>query len=241
METGERGLYEDDVAAILGYLRVPPEIRQELMGMVRAGSERNWHEISGAPMPRILRDLTRFENEATTIYNFEPLLLPGLVQAAEYARTLIRLAAPGRTEEEIENMVAVRMNRQRVLDRADPPQLRLIIEEMALRRTMGDPAMMIGQLQHLLAASARQHISIQVLPFDAESAVAMHGPLIIVECPDQPTICYEDSRSASTILEDEEFVGRATLAWKRLSAAARSADDSRRLISELASQLRGVV
>ena len=239
METGERGLYEDDVSAILGFLRVPAEIRQELMNLVRAGNERNWHEISGAPNSKLLRDLTRFEIEATAIYNFEPLLLPGLVQTAEYARTLIRKDSSTRTEQEIESMVAVRINRQRVLDRADPPHLRLIIEEMALRRSMDDPAMMMGQLQHLLAASARRHIRIQVLPFDAETAVAMLGPLIILECPDQPTLCYEDSRSTSAFLEDEELIGRARLAWKRLSAAAHSEEDSRQLIAEFASRLRG--
>jgi hypothetical protein len=112
---------------------------------------------------------------------------------------------------------------------------------MALRRTMDDPAMMIGQLQHLLAASARRHISIRVLPFDAETAIAMLGPLIVLECPDQPALCYEDSRSTSTFLEDEAFIGRARLAWKELSAAAHSEEDSRRLIAELASQLRGAV
>jgi transcriptional regulator with XRE-family HTH domain len=239
METGERGLYEDDVAAILGYLRVPPEIRQELMNMVRAGNERNWHEIGSAPTSRLLRDLARFESDATAIYNFEPLLLPGLVQTAEYARILMRKAVPSRTEHEIEGMVTVRMRRQRVLDRADPPHLRLIIEEMALRRTMDDPAMMIGQLQHLLAAIDRRHISIQALPFDAEAAIATQGPLIILECPDQPTLCYEDGRSTATFLEDEEFIGWARLAWKRLSAAAHSEDDSRQLITELAGQLRG--
>ena len=239
METGERGLYEDDVAAILGYLRVPPEIRQELMNMVRAGSERNWHEISSTPDSKLLRDLTRFENEATAIYNFEPLYLPGLVQTAEYTRTLIRKATPTRSEHEIEGLVAVRMNRQRVLDRADSPHLSLIIEEMVLRRTMGDSSMMAGQLQHLLAASARRHISVQVLPFDAETAIAMLGSLIILECPDQPTLCYEDSRSTSAFLEDEELIGRARLAWTKLSAAAHSEDDSRQLITELVSQLRG--
>jgi len=240
METGERGLYEDDVSAILGFLRVPAEIRQELMDLVRAGAERNWHEIGGdAPISRLLRDLIRFESEATAIYNFEPLLLPGLVQTAEYTRTLIRKAAPNRTEREIEGMVAVRMNRQRVLDRVEPPHLSLIIEEMALRRTMDDPTMMIGQLQHLLAASARRHISIQVLPFDAEAAIAMQGTLIMLECPDQPTLCFEESRTTSTFLEDEAFIGRARLAWKQLSAAAHSEEDSRQLIAELASQLRG--
>jgi transcriptional regulator with XRE-family HTH domain len=155
METGERGLYEDDVSAILGFLRVPAEIRQELMNLVRAGAERNWHEISGTANSKLLRDLARFESDATAIYNFEPLLLPGLVQTAEYTRTLIRKDSSTRTEQEIEAMVAVRMNRQRVLDRADPPHLSLVVEEMALRRTMDDPAMMLGQVQHVLAAGAR--------------------------------------------------------------------------------------
>lgn len=239
METGERGLYEDDVSAILGFLRVPAEIRQELMNLVRAGNERNWHEIGGdAPISRLLRDLIRFETEATVIYNYEPLLLPGLAQTADYARALME-AFPGRISTEmIEGMVATRMGRQRVLDRANPPQLSLIIEEMALRRTMGAPEMMYRQLQHLLATAARRNVSLRVLPFDAEAAVATQGSLIILDCPDQPTLCFEESRSTAAFLEDEEFIGMARLAWKKLSVAAWSDEDSRQLVAELASKLR---
>lgn len=239
METGERGLYVDDVAAILGFLRVPAEIRQELLDLVRTGDERNWHEIGGAPISKLLRDLMRFESVATAIHNFEPLLLPGLVQTAEYARALMRKAASTWTDNEIESMVAVRMSRQRVLDGADPPRLSLIIEEMVLRRTMDDPAMMVGQLQHLLAASARRHINLQVLPFDAETAIASQGSLILLDCPDQPTLCYEESRTTSAFLEEDELIGNARIAWKKLSAAAHSVDDSRQLIAEHAGQLRG--
>lgn len=239
METGERGLYPDDVASILGFLCVPAEIRQDLLDLVRTGDERNWHEIGRAiPISRLLRDLIRFENEAISIHNFEPLVIPGLVQTAEYTRTLMRRASFTRPDHEIEGMVSVRMNRQRILDKANPPRLNLIIEEMVLRRTMDEPAMMAAQLHHLLAAGARHHISIRVLPFDAEAALAAQGTLIMVECPDQPTLCYEESRSTSTFLEDEEFIGRARLAWKRLFAAALSAEDSERLIADVAGKLR---
>lgn len=239
METGERGLYPDDVASILGFLCVPAEIRQDLLDLVRTGDERNWHEIGREiPISRLLRDLIRFENEAISIHNFEPLVIPGLVQTAEYTRTLMRRASFTRPDHEIEGMVSVRMNRQRILDKANPPRLNLIIEEMVLRRTMDEPAMMAAQLHHLLAAGARHHISIRVLPFDAEAALAAQGTLIMVECPDQPTLCYEESRSTSTFLEDEEFIGRARLAWKRLFAAALSAEDSERLIADVAGKLR---
>lgn len=239
METGERGLYVDDVAAVLGFLRAPAEIRQDLLDLVRTGDARNWHEIGGdAPVSRLLRDLMRFESEATAIHNFEPLLLPGLVQTAEYARSLMRSAAPTWSGHEIESMVTVRMNRQRVLDQANPPRLNLIIEEMVLRRTMDDPGMMIGQLQHLLAASARRHVSVRILPFDAEAAIAAQGSLIMLDCPDQPTLCFEESRTTAAFLEEEELIGRARLVWKKLSAAAHSEEDSRQLIAELSSKLR---
>lgn len=239
METGERGLYVDDVAAVLGFLRAPAEIRQDLLDLVRTGDERNWHEIGGdAPVSRLLRDLMRFESEATAIHNFEPLLIPGLVQSAEYTRVLMRRASFTRPDHEIESMVAVRMNRQRVLDQANPPRLILIIEETVLRRTMGEPAMMVAQLHHLLAAGARRHVSIHVLPFDVESALATQGSLIMLDCPDQPTLCYEESRTTATFLEDEEFIGRARLVWKKLLAAALSEEDSGRLIAEIAGKLR---
>lgn len=239
METGERGLYEDDVSAILGFLRVPAEIRQDLMNLVRSGNERNWHEIGGQlPIPKLVRDLIRFENEATGIYSFEPLLIPGLVQTAEYSRALMRAHPQQLSAEIIEGMVAARMDRQRVLDRADPPRLHLIIEETVLRRTMGDPVMMHGQLQHLLAATARRNVSIRALPFDAVGPVAAQGSLKIIDCPDQPTLCYEESRSTSAFLEDEEYAATARQSWKKLSSAAWSEEDSRRLIAELAGKLR---
>jgi hypothetical protein len=242
METGERGLYVDDVSAILGYLRLPADLRQDLMDLVRTGEERNWHEIGrDLPVSKLLGNLIRFENDATAICNFEPLLLPGLVQTAEYARLLMGKSSGRLPEGMIERMVAVRMGRQRVLDRADPPQLNLIIEEVVLRRTMGDTAMMFGQLQHLLAATARRHVHLRVLPFNVEAPLATQGSLIILDCPDQPTLCYEETRSSSAFLEDEEFIDRARLAWKRLSAAALSEEDSRQLIAELAGKLRGTM
>jgi transcriptional regulator with XRE-family HTH domain len=239
METGERGLYEDDVAAILGYLRVPPEIRHELMNLVRAGVERNWHEIGlHLPISKILRDLIRFENEADAIFSFEPLLVPGLLQTAEYARALMRAFPQKISEEMIEGMVAARMDRQRVLDRANPPYLHLIIEEMVLHRTMGDPIMMHGQLQHLLATTARRNVTIRILPLDAVGPMAAQGSLKIIDCPGQPTLCYEESRSTSAFLEDEEYIAIARLSWKKLSAAAWSEEDSQHRIAELAGKLR---
>jgi hypothetical protein len=108
METGERGLYADDVAAILEPLRAPADLRHELLALVRDGEERNWHEIHGR-LPTNWKDLISFENVATAIYNYEPMVIPGLAQTPDHARTLTHGTNPRLSEAEVETLVAARM------------------------------------------------------------------------------------------------------------------------------------
>src|SRR2546430_10409142 len=180
METGERGLYADDVAAILGFLQAPSDLRHELLELVRTGEQRNWHEIHGK-LPTNWRDLIEFENEASSISCYEPLLIPGIAQTPDYARILIHGFNEKLSADEVDALITARMSRQVVLGRPNGPQLYLMVEEMVLRRTMGDPITMFGQLQHLHAMATRRNIEIQVVPFDVEAKVAAQGSLLIME------------------------------------------------------------
>jgi transcriptional regulator with XRE-family HTH domain len=237
METGERGLYADDVAAIMGFLQAPPKLRHELLDLVRTSEQRNWHEIHGK-LPTSWKDLIKFEDEASAIYTYEPLLLPGLIQTADYARAVLRNLSEVLPEEELDMLVAARMSRQVVLGRSNAPMLHLMFEEMVLRRTIGDPIVMYGQLQHLLAMAVRRNITLQVVPFDSQPAVAAQGSLLILEFPDQPTLSYEETWSVSTFLEDEEPIARARLVWQKLAAVALSEEDSTQMIADIAGKLR---
>jgi transcriptional regulator with XRE-family HTH domain len=239
METGERGLYADDVAAVLGFLRAPGKLRQQLVELVRDGEAKNWHEIHGK-LPSNWKELVAFEREASAIYSYEPLLISGLVQTTDYIRTLIQHGNQDLSEPESNSLVEARLRRQIALGRSNALQLNLVLEEMVLRRTMGDPVMMYGQLQHLLAVAARRTVTLQVVPFDVEAALVTQGPLLILEFPTQPTLCYEETRSGSTFLEEEEHINSARLAWKRLQTVALSAEDSLRLIAEIAGKLRSM-
>jgi transcriptional regulator with XRE-family HTH domain len=237
METGDRGLYADDVAAVLGYLQAPSKLRQELLALVRNGETRNWHEIHGK-LPTNWKDLIKFESQASALYAYEPLLIPGLAQTGEYARLLICGINETLPEVEVDALVTARMSRQVVLSRAQAPTVTVMFEEMVLRRTMGDPVVMYGQLQHLLAMTARRNITVQVVPFDAEPAVATQGSLLILEFSDQPTLTFEETRATSTFLEDEEHIARTRLAWQTLHAVALSPEESTRLIADIAGKLR---
>jgi len=97
--------------------------------------------------------------------------------------------------------------------------------------------MMYGQLQHLLAMTARRNITVQVVPFDMEPTVATHDSVLIPEFPDQPTLAYEETRTTSTFLEDEEHIARARLAWQKLHAVALPEEDSTRMIADIAGTL----
>jgi transcriptional regulator with XRE-family HTH domain len=158
METGERGLYSDDVAAILGFLQAPGKLRQELLDLVRNGEARNWHEIHGK-LPTNWKDLIDFENEASTIYTYQPLVIPGLAQTPEYACAMIRGLNESLSQEDTDALVAARMKRLVLLGRSNAPNLHLLIEEMVLHRSMGDSTMMYGQLQHLLSVAARRNLT----------------------------------------------------------------------------------
>src|SRR6266536_3557046 len=172
METGDRGLYADDVAAVLGYLQAPGKLRHELLDLVRNGEARNWHEIHGK-LPTNWKDLIQFEAEASAIHSYEPLLIPGLAQTPDYARALIQGLNESLAQPDVDALVKARMSRQVVLSRSNAPRLHLMVEEMVLRRTMGDSIMMQGQLQHLLGAAARRNVILQVVAFDAEPAIAV--------------------------------------------------------------------
>lgn len=88
------------------------------------------------------RDLFELEGRATQIRSYESYLIPGILQTEAYTRAVVGAARPALTVEEVEQAIALRMTRQEILDRADPPQIWVIIDEAALRREVGGPCVM---------------------------------------------------------------------------------------------------
>jgi transcriptional regulator with XRE-family HTH domain len=236
METGDRGLYADDVSAILGFLRAPQDKRQELLQLLRDGEQRNWHEIHGK-LPANWKQLIRFEDEASAIKNYEPMVIPGLAQIPDYARAIIQATNPSLTEVEVEGLVAARLGRQLVLSRRDGPEVHLLIEDTALRRVVGDLPTMRVQLDNLLSVARRSNVTLQVVPFAAGGHPGLEGPLVLLDFADQPTLAHAETRSASSFIEDEAPINRVKVAWRGLLAVALSTEDSARLISTVIGEM----
>ncbi len=98
---------------------------------------------------------------------YEPQVVPGLLQTEEYIRAITTASFPSENEDDWERRVALRLARQDLLKRPVPPQYWVVLEETALRRTIGGRDVMSGQLKHLIEAASQPDITIQVLPFSA--------------------------------------------------------------------------
>jgi hypothetical protein len=236
MENGTRGLYPDDVSALLGFLQAPAKLREELLALVRDGAKPNWIQVGGK-LPAAWKQLIDFENVATALHNYEPLLIPGLLQTGDYARAVIAACNSELSETEVDNLVRTRMSRQAILSRFGGPTLDVIIDEMVLRRPIGEPGVMNGQLHHLQNMACRPRIDLRVAPSTVGAYAGLEGPLMIFEFSDQPDLVLMENRSATGLLEEVAVVRSAKIAWQALRSMAMSADESARLIANLAGEL----
>ena len=185
VEGMQRGIIVRDVRRLLNLYGVTDEAQREaLFEMSRESKQRGWWQAYSDVMPSEYANLIGFEAEAAEIRSYEPELIPGLLQTEDYARAIIRLGRPGDTAEEISRRVGVRMTRQQVLDRDDPPVMRVVLNEGAVRRLVGGPEVMRAQLRHLAAGRPRGNVLIQVLPFAAGEHPAMSGPFTILAFPE---------------------------------------------------------
>jgi transcriptional regulator with XRE-family HTH domain len=176
------------------------------------------------------------ERTATSLCWWEPLLIPGLMQTADYARTLFR-AWHTAEEDELEEMVATRMDRQAILGPAEngPPSLWAIIDQSVLHRRIGEAKIMYDQLGHLATLAQRPGITVQVVPADTGAHVGLLGAFIIAAGNGADTL-YMESPDEGQTTEVPSVVAKLTQMFNILRAVALSPQASRELIMKSAEE-----
>lgn len=173
------------------------------------------------------------EAESTSLRWWEPLLVPGSLQTADYARTLFRARNPAASDEQIETMVNDRMARQAILDRTSPPYLRIVLDELVVDRLIGSSAIMYAQLVHVAEMSRRPSIAVQLLPATLGANAASSGAFILAE--PSGTVCLETAIDAQ-ITADPGMRERVALIFERLTEEALPASTSRDRILKAANE-----
>ncbi|MFC4020480.1 DUF5753 domain-containing protein [Micromonospora sp. GCM10011542] len=191
------------------------------------------------PEPFRRRDLPWFrpwadlEQDAIAIRWYEPLLVPGLLQTEGYARAVLEtggLVPPA----EVDEIVAGRMERQAVLARDAPPQLVAMIDEVVLRRLVGDRAVMAGQLAHLATIAEWQHVQVRVIPADSPWHTGLAGPFVLGRLPDGTELAYLDNQLRGQVVTDPVDVATLGRRWESVTGEAFPRRRSIELIREVA-------
>jgi hypothetical protein len=159
------------------------------------------------------------ERRATSLCWWEPLLVPGLLQTADYARAILS-AGPEAAEGEIEELVAARIGRQAIFDRPKPPTLVALLDEAVLHRLIGFGKIMHDQLLYLAEASSRPGITIQVVPAGIGAHAGLLGGFAIASAAGSPDTVYMESPDQGQTTELPSAVGKLVLTFSTLRADA---------------------
>lgn len=179
----------------------------------------------------------RFEQEAESIHSYETMLVPGLLQTADYIRALLHAAHDDATDEEADRLVAVRLERQKVLRKWKAPAAHFLLEEAVLSQLMGDVTVTYNQLWHLVDVADSSNVWVRIVPSTSGPHPGMYGAFLGLEFGDKSGLLYVEHRGASAFLEERSHVASARKAFRQLSALALSCDDSVKLIGSIADEL----
>jgi transcriptional regulator with XRE-family HTH domain len=236
IETGRNRPQPGNVRALLELYGVTGPERDGLIQLTRDARKPGWWHSFRDVLPNPYEVYIGLEAGAASIRNFEPVVVPGLLQTADYARATFRNGPRELDRDEVDRRVEVRLARQEVLTREERPRLWAVIDETVIRRLVGGSDVMRGQLNHLTDAAQQGKTTIQVVPYRAGAHAGTTGPFVILDFEEltDPTVVYVETLAGDIYLEERSDVNRYTLAFDRLVAAALHPDESVRLIEQAA-------
>jgi transcriptional regulator with XRE-family HTH domain len=239
IETGKAPTKTVYLTTMLGMYGVDdPAARQVLVDMAREGHRKGWWSVYDDVLPSGFDIYVGLEAEASGLRSYETVV-HGLLQTRDYATAVLRELRPKDTEDQIAKVVDLRMQRQRLLDQAPPLDLWLILDEAAIRRTIGGTMVMRPQLEYLIRSSRWSNVILQVLSFEAGAHAGLVGPFSILEFPDRDDgdVAYTDSVGGMIYLEKDREVRACAEAFDRMRAAALSPAASAELIQKVLREL----
>lgn len=219
LELGRVGFKERDVADLLTLYGVADDHeRAVLLSLAREAKTPGWWHRYGDILPGWFETYVGLEEAAELIRTYEVQFVPGLLQTAEYARAVMTVGQSGASEEEIERRIVLRMTRQKLLTRANAPRLWAVVDEAALRRPIGGPAVMRSQVERLIETTREPNVTLQVLPFEVGGHAAEGGAFTILRFPesDLPDAVYVEQLTSALYLDKREDVDRYMEAMERL-------------------------
>jgi transcriptional regulator with XRE-family HTH domain len=240
LENGQVGFKERDIVDLLRLYEVtdPAEVA-EFVALAREANTPGWWQHYGDVLPQWFRTYVDLEAAAALIRTYEGQFAPGLLQTDDYMRAVVQGAHLEDSNEEVGRRVRLRMARQIVLTREQPPRLWAVVDEAALRRPVGGREVMRGQLERLIEATKLPNVTLQVLPFDAGAHPAMVGSFGILRFPEQelPDVVYLEHLTSANYLNKPEEVDQYLHVMESICVRAAAPDRTAELLGKILDEL----
>ncbi|MFE9808016.1 helix-turn-helix domain-containing protein [Streptomyces sp. NPDC005548] len=211
--------------------------RLALVDLAKGAKIQGWWRSLADPIPDSMNLMLTLEDEVVREDHYACMYIPGLLQTRAYAEAVHRASEMQCPEREVQHMVDIRMKRQELLRRDEPPHIWCVIDEAAIRRSVGGRDVMREQLQHLLAVAELPHITVQVLTFSTGAHAAAVGSFAILRGPAPDLdVVYVDVLSGGLFMEKQQELERYRLAFQYLSAQAVDLESSSALIRRISKE-----
>ena len=227
IETGQVSATPRDVRDMLALYRVSDAQREAMVQIAREARQPGWWQ-KFVDVPDGVPAYVGLETAATSIDIYMSVIVPALLQTADYARAVIGAVRPDLPSAEIDRRVELRLRRQALLDQDSPPALRVLLDDTVLRRPVGGEKVMAAQRRRLLKDAARPAVTLQVLPIEAGVHAGMDGPFTIFgfPAPAERDVVALDSAADALYLEGAEDVARYRRVFGLLLPAALTPEAS---------------
>ena len=236
MENGRVGLKERDVADLLTLYGITDEqVRDGMVSLVRQANAPGWWSKYGDILADWFEAYLGLEMAASVIRTFELQFVHGLFQTEAYARAVTLLGHRAAPAAEIDRRVSLRLKRQDLLTRPQPPRVWSVIDEAALRRPVGGRAVMRAQLNRLIEVAGLRHVTIQVVPFGRGGHAAAGGSFTVLRFgePEVPDVVYIEQLTSALYLDKREDVDHYLEVMNELSDQALTPARTARLLIEI--------
>ena len=240
LENGQVGFKERDLVDLLRLYEVTdPEEVADFLALAREANTPGWWQHYGDVLPQWFRTYVDLEAAAALIRTYEGQFVPGLLQTDDYIRAVVQGAHLEDSSDEVGRRVRLRMARQIVLTREQPPRLWAVVDEAALRRPVGGREVMRGQLERLIEATKLPNVTLQVLPFDAGAHPAMVGSFSILRFPEQelPDVVYLEHLTSAIYLNKPEEVDQYLHVMESICVRAAAPDRTAELLGKILDEL----
>jgi transcriptional regulator with XRE-family HTH domain len=230
IEGGQVNISTNDLRALLNHYNVKDSRRTtSLLELAKSSRGASFYDQYGSVLKPGFREYLAYEGTASVLRQYDPVLIPGLLQTEEYGRTILEFSA-GLDEDDIESAWAVRQHRQEVIfEREDPPEMSFVLDESVLRRQVGRSSRtMVRQLERLKERAAEPNITMRVLTFAAGAHPGMSGNFIQLEfdAADLDDLVHLESVDDITIRDDADLIARYLDRFEKLEALSLPTEDS---------------